>query len=208
MTKQSLSKTTGLLSRGLRASTTTITSGATRSARRGVLTSPAGAALVPAAARPRFLSTTSSQRKGILPDSENPSPPDVQEHTHQPAPAKLSDGEYHELADEYLEIVLAQLEQIADKNDSVEVEYSAGVLNATFPDVGTYVINKQPPNKQIWLSSPVSGPKRYDYVVFGEGQAQKEGTATGDWVYLRDGSTLGELFLRELSIDLSQPLPQ
>lgn len=70
------------------------------------------------------------------------------------------------------------------------------------------MINKQPPNKQIWLSSPVSGPKRYDYVVFDEGQAQKEGTATGDWVYLRDGSTLTELFLRELSIDLSEPLPQ
>ncbi|EGT54939.1 hypothetical protein CAEBREN_28735, partial [Caenorhabditis brenneri] len=28
--------------------------------------------------------------------------------------------------------------------------------------VGTYVINKQSPNKQIWLSSPMSGPKRYD----------------------------------------------
>ncbi|KAK7748148.1 Mitochondrial matrix iron chaperone [Cytospora paraplurivora] len=189
MTKQSLSKAAGLLSRGLRASTTTSSSGVIRSARRGVLTSPARAVIVPAATRSRFLSMTSSQRKGILPDSENPSPPDVQEHTQQPAPAKLSDGEYHELADEYLEIVLAQLEQIADKNDSVEVEYS-------------------PPNKQIWLSSPVSGPKRYDYVVFGEGQAQKEGTATGDWVYLRDGSTLGELFLRELSIDLGQPLPQ
>ena len=70
------------------------------------------------------------------------------------------------------------------------------------------MINKQPPNKQIWLSSPVSGPKRYDYVVYGEGQSQKEDTATGDWVYLRDGSTLGELFLRELNIDLSLPLPQ
>ena len=32
------------------------------------------------------------------------------------------------------------------------------------PPKGTYVLNKQPPNKQIWLSSPVSGPKRYDWV--------------------------------------------
>ena len=29
--------------------------------------------------------------------------------------------------------------------------------------LGTYVINKQSPNRQIWLSSPVSGPKRYDF---------------------------------------------
>lgn len=84
----------------------------------------------------------------------------------------------------------------------------AGVLNVTFPEIGTYVLNKQPPNKQIWLSSPVSGPKRYDYVVYGEGQAQKEDTAVGDWVYLRDGSTIDELFARELHIALALPLPQ
>ena len=28
---------------------------------------------------------------------------------------------------------------------------------------GTYVINKQSPNQQIWLSSPESGPARFDY---------------------------------------------
>lgn len=84
----------------------------------------------------------------------------------------------------------------------------AGVLNVTFPEIGTYVINKQPPNKQIWLSSPLSGPKRYDYVVYGEGQNQKEDTAVSDWVYLRDGTTINELFVRELDIDLALPLPQ
>lgn len=84
----------------------------------------------------------------------------------------------------------------------------AGVLTVSFAEIGTYVINKQPPNKQIWLSSPISGPKRYDYVLFGEGQAQKEGTAMGEWVYLRDGSRMSELFLTELNIDLSLPVPQ
>ena len=29
---------------------------------------------------------------------------------------------------------------------------------------GTYVINKQTPNRQLWLSSPVSGPARFDLV--------------------------------------------
>lgn len=32
----------------------------------------------------------------------------------------------------------------------------AGVLTLKLGDKGTYVINKQPPNKQIWLSSPIS----------------------------------------------------
>lgn len=29
-----------------------------------------------------------------------------------------------------------------------------GVLNLRLAGHGTYVINKQPPNKQIWFSSP------------------------------------------------------
>lgn len=62
------------------------------------------------------------------------------------------------------------------------------------------MINKQPPNKQIWLASPTSGPKRYDWVVDGEGMTEKEGGGSGDWVYLRDGSSLTELLRKELGI--------
>lgn len=80
----------------------------------------------------------------------------------------------------------------------------AGVLTLSFPPIGTYVINKQPPNKQIWLSSPISGPKRYDYVILGEGQDSKEGTGGGEWIYLRDMSTLGGLLSREVGVDLSE----
>jgi frataxin len=80
------------------------------------------------------------------------------------------------------------------------------VLTLKFPPNGTYVINKQPPNKQIWLSSPITGPKRYDYAVWSEGQDSKEGTGAGAWVYLRDGTTLGELLETELGIDLSGKL--
>lgn len=74
-------------------------------------------------------------------------------------------------------------------------------MNIKYPH-GTYVINKQPPNKQIWLSSPLSGPKRYDYVVTSEGQESKQDTATGGWVYLRDGSSLSELLQEETGINL------
>jgi frataxin len=33
--------------------------------------------------------------------------------------------------------------------------FKSGVLTLCLGDHGTYVINKQPPNKQIWLSSPL-----------------------------------------------------
>ncbi|KAG7157591.1 Frataxin-like, partial [Homarus americanus] len=62
----------------------------------------------------------------------------------------------------------------------------SGVLTLKLGSFGTYVINKQTPNKQIWLSSPVSGPKRYDFV-------------DGVWVYKHSGVTLHHLLSQELS---------
>jgi len=85
----------------------------------------------------------------------------------------------------------------------------AGVLNIFAPGIGTFVLNKQPPNKQIWLSSPISGPKRYDWVVEGEGQNEKQETRTnvnGQWIYLRDGSNLTDLLNSELSLNLPKDI--
>lgn len=75
-------------------------------------------------------------------------------------------------------------------------------MSITIPPNGTYIINKQPPNKQIWLSSPISGPKRYDWVIDGESMHQKEGGGVGDWVYLRDGTSLTDVLRKELGISM------
>lgn len=58
---------------------------------------------------------------------------------------------------------------------------------------GTYVINKQSPNKQVWLSSPTSGPKRFDFVY------AKDGSKNGFWIYKHTGETLHELLDNEFS---------
>lgn len=55
-------------------------------------------------------------------------------------------------------------------------------------------------NKQIWLSSPTTGPKRFDWVLVGEGHHQKEGGGVGDWMYLRDNSSLTDILSKELGI--------
>ncbi|KAG6334923.1 hypothetical protein ID866_4165 [Astraeus odoratus] len=98
--------------------------------------------------------------------------------------------EYHSLSDATMAALLERLEELLDDigNNDMEVDYHSGVLTLNLGPHGTYVINKQPPNKQIWLSSPISGPKRYDYVP-----------ATDDWRYSRDGEELGALMGRELS---------
>lgn len=57
---------------------------------------------------------------------------------------------------------------------------------------GIYVINKQTPNKQIWLSSPRSGPKRFDYMP------SSNGSEHGYWVYKHSGIALHELLDEEM----------
>ena len=161
-------------------------------------------------------------------------------HSLQPTP--ISNEAYHALSEKFIGQLNEQLEELQEKREEVDVEYSvccvwlylnseldpplsrsssssslstatdisendlttvpnsqAGVLTLKFPPAGTYVLNKQPPNKQIWLSSPISGPKRYDWVAEGGGANETK----GEWVYLRDGSTLRALIKDELDVDLA-----
>ncbi len=164
-------------------------------------------------------------------------PSDAAPAPSQSQPEPLSIDQYHNLADLYIDNLVAKLEEIQEERPEVDCEYSvrtpypipslshqtpppllspttiqAGVLTLTFPPAGTYVLNKQPPNKQIWLSSPTSGPKRYDYIIRdpvetnedegGAGGAQGRMRRRGEWVYLRDGSTLSGLLREELGVEV------
>lgn len=104
--------------------------------------------------------------------------------------AQLTPGEYHKASDLTLESILDVLETIGDEHDidGYDVEYSQGVLTLKLGSKGTYVLNKQPPNQQIWLSSPKSGPKRYDY----DADHVK-------WFYARDNHTIDDLLNEELT---------
>ncbi|KAI9319259.1 hypothetical protein BX666DRAFT_2025572 [Dichotomocladium elegans] len=104
---------------------------------------------------------------------------------------------YHRVSDATLDHIDEYLEDLGDQIelDGFDVEYSQGVMTIKLGVHGTYVINKQPPNQQIWLSSPTSGPKRYDYDA-----EQKK------WFYHRDDQTLDELLNTELSNIVGQPI--
>ena len=72
------------------------------------------------------------------------------------------------------------------KDLDAEVSFSDGIL--TFEnDQGTWVINKQRPNQQIWWSSPKSGPLRFYY-------------DNGVWRNTRNPDTLLDMLLN-LNID-------
>ncbi|XP_008283390.1 frataxin, mitochondrial [Stegastes partitus] len=108
-----------------------------------------------------------------------------------PVISELSEAAYEKLADETLDALADFFEDLTDEavtGADYDVVFSSGVLTVKVGgDHGTYVINKQTPNKQIWLSSPTSGPKRYDW--------------TGErWVYTHDGVSLHQLLSKEFSI--------
>jgi len=124
-----------------------------------------------------------------------------QRHMSTPAPhmneSHLSMEEYHVKADHSMEELLQTLENLLDSvgQPEWEVDYHSGVLTLKLGSNGTYVINKQPPNKQIWLSSPRSGPKRYDFH-----------DDTTEWVYARDGKSINALLSEELSTVFNEPI--
>lgn len=93
---------------------------------------------------------------------------------------------YHQVADHTMESLVEKLEAYVEELDfDGDVEYSQGVLTVRLGSRGTYVINKQTPNRQIWMSSPVSGPVRYNF----------DG---GRWVYSRDRHDLVSRLQQEL----------
>ncbi|KAJ2609826.1 hypothetical protein H4S08_003894 [Coemansia sp. RSA 1365] len=111
--------------------------------------------------------------------------------------SELTDQEYGKVAEDTLNSLLVYLEDISDNLDieEIDVEYTQGVLTLSVMYIGTYVINKQPPNKQIWLSSPISGPERYDF-----------DQTKNAWFCRHTDESLGALLTRELSKALKHKL--
>lgn len=108
-----------------------------------------------------------------------------------------SEGAYNQVADQTLEglqdAVEAAMEGVNNVEavvhvDDTEITLAAGVLMIQLPPHGTWVLNKQTPNRQIWWSSPLSGPKRFEYAEDGN-----------LWFCTQNGLSLVPLLAQELS---------
>ena len=69
--------------------------------------------------------------------------------------------EFAKLA-EYAIALIADTIETEDKDCVIEVDFQGDILNLT-TNQGVYVINKHSAAKEIWLSSPVSGPHHFYY---------------------------------------------
>lgn len=96
--------------------------------------------------------------------------------------------DFEKETEETLESLCERFEELLEGDSRMtesDVSLANGVLTVEIPSEGTYVINKQTPNQQIWLSSPISGPARFDF----------DGNV---WKYKRIQKTLHQLLDEEI----------
>ena len=61
----------------------------------------------------------------MMPDTHDPQPPKADEGPeHQTAPAEITEEEYHEHADRYMESLVERAEELQEEREDVEVEYA------------------------------------------------------------------------------------
>ena len=78
---------------------------------------------------------------------------------------EVDENSYLKLTNETLESISDKFNELIEDHEKLaggDTTLSDGVLTVKLSQFGVYVLNKQTPNKQLWLSSPVSGPYRYD----------------------------------------------
>jgi frataxin len=108
-----------------------------------------------------------------------------------------SEASYHQVCDKTLELLVDYVNPIENAIDDADISYSQGVLNINLGSHGIWVINKQTPNRQIWWSSPISGPRRYEYVFTNNenNNVNNQFNLLKMWKYSRNnGATQSNLF--------------
>lgn len=96
----------------------------------------------------------------------------------------MDEREFETLADRTLRDLQVLLEDLL--GDDADVDLRGGILTIELDDGRQFVLNKHAPNRQIWLSSPVSGAAHF-------GRAE-----SGVWVATRGGGVLEQILAADL----------
>ena len=97
----------------------------------------------------------------------------------------MDNSQFETLADAMLGRIQSALEAAGG---DLDVELVEGVLTVETESGGKFLVNKHGPNRQIWLSSPVSGAWHFAWSETHHG-----------WISTRGGERLEDLLGRELS---------
>jgi frataxin len=98
----------------------------------------------------------------------------------------LDESGFETLADTVLESLYDQLDEAV--GDVADVDLEEGILKVSLDAGGEFIINKHAPNRQIWVSSPVSGALHFDRGPSGVG-----------WIGTRGQEDLYEVLSNDIS---------
>lgn len=105
----------------------------------------------------------------------------------------FTDVKYNTAADHWLDETCDVIDALCEDYPVIsDVGNNGGVLTLDLgEELGTFILNKQAPKRQLWLSSPISGPSHYDMI---------DGDAEGRvwWKCDKTGADLSKLLETEL----------
>jgi CyaY protein len=97
-----------------------------------------------------------------------------------PAPP-MPESDFHARVD----AILAAIEAAADDTDDIDSELSSGILTLTFDNASKIIVNRQTPNREIWVAAK-SGGFHFRFT-------------NGVWVDTRTGEPLTTLLSRVMA---------
>lgn len=65
----------------------------------------------------------------------------------------MNESEFHRAADE----VLARIESAAERSEALDADLEAGILTLECPDGSRIIVNRQAPNREIWVAARSGG---------------------------------------------------
>ena len=65
----------------------------------------------------------------------------------------MNESDFHRAVD----AVLAQVESAVEAVDALEVDLELGILTVTCPDQSRVIVNRQTPNREIWVAARSGG---------------------------------------------------
>ncbi len=121
----------------------------------------------------------------------------------------MDENHFATLADATLTQLFETIDSAA--GDELDVDQGEGIVTIELEDGGQYVINKHAPNRQVWLSSPVSGAHHFDYDETAGGWVNARAVSRGamaseSMLEVILGSELSAVLGRELDLAVSVPI--
>ena len=68
-------------------------------------------------------------------------------------PGIMTESDFHRMVD----AVLARIEASAEAEDALDVDLESGILTITCPDASRVIVNRQTPNREIWVAARSGG---------------------------------------------------